>query len=451
MTDREFEDHIYDLKSRGSIMGLSRIRALLKALGDPQDDMRVIHIAGTNGKGSVLAMCESILSKAGYKVGSFSSPALLNDKDSIRFCQKSIPAKTYREYFEKIDKLAEAEECTFFECLTAVSFMYFKDKKADLVILECGMGGRDDSTNVIKRPVMSVITSISLDHSDVLGKTLPEIADVKCGIIKNDSIVVSAPQVDEVKEVIIGAAEEKGCEIVFAKAAEKSKGAKEVKPGGYLKVSYTEDPVKNKAKDTPKNTPKGRRAYSLSLTGDYQLINAGVVFKVVEKLREAGFTISEDAVDKGLFETRWPGRFECISKKPLVYCDGAHNVAGAKALRKTLERDLKGKRLIFVMGVFKDKDYEGIAAATCDMAESVITIKAPGPRGLDSYELAGTVLKYNKNVTAAGSVEEACELALLLARSDGVIVAFGSLSYLSLFTECMTKTGMTKNKTINRK
>ncbi len=439
MTDREFEDHIYDLKSRGSIMGLSRIRALLKALGDPQDDMRVIHIAGTNGKGSVLAMCESILSKAGYKVGSFSSPALLNDKDSIRFCQKSIPAKTYREYFEKIDKLAEAEECTFFECLTAVSFMYFKDKKADLVILECGMGGRDDSTNVIKRPVMSVITSISMDHSDVLGKTLPEIADVKCGIIKNDSIVVSAPQVEEVKEVIVRAAEEKDCETVFAKAAEKSKGAKEVRSGGYLKVSYSDDPA------------KGRYEHRLSLTGDYQLINAGVVFKVVEKLREAGFTISEDAVDKGLLETRWPGRFECISKKPLVYCDGAHNVAGAKALRKTLERDLKGKRLIFVMGVFKDKDYEGIAAATCDMAESVITIKAPGPRGLDSYELAGTVLKFNKNVTAAGSVEEACELALLLARTDGVIVAFGSLSYLSLFTECMTKSSMTKTKSINRK
>lgn len=439
MTDREFEDHIYDLKSRGSIMGLSRIRALLKALGDPQDDIRVIHIAGTNGKGSVLAMCESILSKAGYKVGSFSSPALLNDKDSIRFCQKSIPAKTYRGYFEKIDEIGEAEECTFFECLTAVSFMYFKDKKADVVILECGMGGRDDSTNVIKRPVMSVITSISMDHSDVLGKTLPEIADAKCGIIKNDSVVVSAPQVEEVKEVIVRAAEEKDCEIVFAKAAEKSKGTKEVRPGGYLKVSYSDDPA------------KGRYEHRLSLTGDYQLINAGVVFKVVEKLREAGFTISEDAVDKGLLETRWPGRFECISKKPLVYCDGAHNVAGAKALRKTIERDLKGKRLIFVMGVFKDKDYEGIAAATCDMAESVITIKAPGPRGLDSYELAGTVLKFNKNVTAAGSVEEACELALLLARTDGVIVAFGSLSYLSLFTECMTKSSMTKTKTINRK
>ena len=419
MTKTELELYTDELKMRGSRMDLSGIEALLMQLGNPDRGGRYVHIAGTNGKGSVLAMTRTMLKKAGYRVGSFSSPGFYNDRDSICINENPISLRDFNEYLEKI-KQTEDETgitATWFEVLTSIAFLYFRDKRCDVVVLECGMGGRDDATNVIEHPLVCVLTSISHDHEQMLGETLEKIAEVKCGIIANDTVVITAEQAPTVDKVIDEVCRVQLAERVLLKKIKLKNAGKPAKRDPKLKFDYGE-----------------YKDLELNLIGSYQIENAAIALETVGVLNDRyGFDIPEKAIRAGLQVVNWPGRFERISKKPLIYIDGAHNKAGAKALRESIMRDLADKKLYFIVGVLKDKDYEAIVRNTCDLAKAVFTFKPNNPRGLPSHELAKTVLKYNKKVTETDSMEEAIELAGMFCKEDGAIVAFGSLSFLGAF------------------
>lgn len=403
----------------GIVPGLANIKELLRRLGNPQKGLKVIHLAGTNGKGSTLAMLTSVLTCAGYRTGAYVSPAIFEYRESFQLQGKPISKAQVARLVEKAAAQADAMEAdglphpTPFEIETAMSFLLFQEKKCDLVVLETGMGGELDATNVVEDTLVCVITPISMDHMAFLGNTLEEIARQKAGILKPGAAVVSAPQAKEaaaVLEEMAGKRQVKALTFV-------DEGEIKEKPGKSLtgqKFSYG-----------------NYRDMEISLSGRYQLVNATVVLEVVKALDSLGYPVSEKALRKGMLEAVWPGRFQILCRKPIFVADGAHNEAGALELKKSLEFYFTNKRIIYIMGMFRDKECEKVLAHTAFLAEHILTVQAKGnPRALPALELAELAAGFHPRVTVAGSVEEAVELAFLLADKDSVIVAFGSLAYL---------------------
>lgn len=425
MNYQETMEYMDSLKAYGIVPGLDNIKELCRLLSNPQDSLAFVHIAGTNGKGSTLAFISTILKSAGYKVGRYISPVIFGFCEKIQINGKPISQKSMASYMTRVREACELmtssgfHQPTPFEVETAAAFLYFKENHCDIVVLECGMGGREDATNLITNTKVAVLTSISMDHMQYLGKTLEQIAWQKAGIIKDSCYVITIEQEQTALAVIKKEAEEKHCPITITGKASKIKY-------GLLKQRFTYC------------SDSGRILENLeiSLPGRYQMENVILALECIDKLELCGYPVSEKQLRKGLLETKWPGRFQVISQKPYFIVDGAHNEDAAKKLADSIQFYFTNKRIIYIMGVLRDKDYEKIIVDTCAYADQIITVTPPqNPRALSALELAQSIQPYHQNVTASGSLEEAVEMAYLLARKDDVIISFGSLSFLGRLTK----------------
>lgn len=430
MTEKECLDFMDELKKSGIVPGLGSIKELCRRLGNPQDAFPCIHIAGTNGKGSVLAYLSTVYKTAGYRVGAFSSPAVFKSRETIRVDGKNMTKKAYTEGLEKIKEAVETIKAdgrpapTAFEAEVALAFLYFADKKCDIVMLEAGMGGREDATNLITRTLAAVLMPIGMDHMQFLGGTLDKIAYQKAGIIKKGCVAVSAVQQEEAAAEIRKEAEKQGCSCIFAIVPEKIKY-------GLKKQKFTyRDAFGTLHKDM-----------EITIPGVCQAENAAVAIEVVEALnRQNTFVVSEENLRRGLLETAWPGRFEVLREKPYFVIDGAHNEPAAKKLVQSVSAYFSNKRIIYIMGMLKDKEYEKVAEITYPYADQIITVTPPeNKRALSAMDLAAAVSAYHPRVTTAGSVEEAVEMAYLLAGKEDVILCFGSLSFLGRVRDILGK------------
>ena len=426
MTERELWDYIEEMGEKGSVYGLDNMHRLLDKEGHPEKKLHIIHIAGTNGKGSTAVYIASILKGAGYRTGVYSSPAVFDYREKISVNGKNISVKSLCEYVEYIKGICEEivsdgfSSPTLFEIETAIAYKYFADKECDFAVIECGCGGRDDATNAIDEKELAVFAKISMDHMKLLGDTIEKIADAKSGIIKKGCSVITIPQDEKAYNQLKKTADENGCEIYTADEPEK------------IRTAFTK---------TVFNLP-GFDKLETNMLGTYQPLNSSVAVKAALILRERGFKIGDSAVRKGIANAINPGRFEVIGKSPLFIIDGAHNEDAARALAESMDKYLSDKPLIFICGVLADKAYDRVMELTTKRASFIITVTPPeNKRALDKQVLADTILKYNKNVTTADSVEEAAEMALLLAgqkQNKCAIVAYGSLSYLGRLKRYVT-------------
>lgn len=417
MNYEEARVYLDEVSKYGSVLGLDNMRELLGRLGNPQDDLKFIHISGTNGKGSALSYMSTILSGAGFRTGRYISPTLYAYRERIQVDGAMIDRESLAALVTVVKEAVDAMEAenkgnpTVFEVETALSFLYFKEQKCDIVVLETGLGGTLDATNVVKTTVMEMISSIGMDHMEFLGGTLQEIAENKAGIIKPHTWVVSAEQDPKAAEVIKRVCREKDCKLSV------------VDPDAFQDVHYGYE------KQT--FTYKNWKDVEITLAGTYQVTNAALALEAVEALRKLGYSLTEEQVRKGMKAAFWRGRFSVIHKNPVVVIDGAHNPAAAKVLKDSLETYFQGKNLHFIMGVFADKDYQSVIEMTAPLAKHIITIETPGnPRALSAVKLKEAVEKVNPSVEAAGSIREAVEKSMKNAQKDDVIAAFGSLSFL---------------------
>ncbi len=419
MNYREAMAYIEDLQQYGSVMGLETMRELCARLENPQDQLKFVHIAGTNGKGSVLAYVSTVLSAAGYRTGRYISPTVQEYRERFQIDGRMITQSGLCKYLEQVKDAAEsmaAEELphpTAFEVETAVAFLYFLDKQCDIVVLETGLGGALDATNVITATLAAVFTSVSMDHMGVLGDSIEQIAAAKTGIIKDKCYVISAKQTPEAMKVIRQAALVRKAKLYTADVSR----AKNVRYG-MTGQHFSYDKYKNIA---------------ITMAGQFQIENAVVALETLAALGRAGYPVAEDKLRLGMEQTRWRGRFDVIGKKPLFIADGAHNEDASKRLSESIRFYFTNRRIIYIMGMLKDKEYDKVIRNTYELAEHIITVTPPlTDRALHGYELAQAVREYHDSVTVADSVQEAVEIAYLLAGRDKdcVVIAFGSLSYL---------------------
>lgn len=417
MKYQEALNYIEEITGLGIVPGLESIKELCRELGNPQETLKFVHIAGTNGKGSTLAFISTILQAAGYRVGRYVSPTIFEYRERIQVDGKMISKVALGELMEQVKAACERmvarglSQPTPFEVETALAFLYFQKKKCDIVVLETGMGGLYDATNLITTTQVAVITSVGMDHMQFLGDTVEKIAGQKAGIIKNECYVICMKQDEAVMQVVEQTANEKQAMLVVADAEEAAK------------VRYG---VEKQQFDYA-----GMKRLTIALAGQHQIANAVVAIEAVRALGQKGFAVSEQAIREGLLATRWPGRFTVVSKKPLFIVDGAHNEDAAQKLADSIEFYFTNRRIIYIMGILKDKEYDKVISLTHKYADQIITVTPPNnPRAMHAYDLAKEIAKVHTAVTAVDSLEEAVEMSSLLAGKDDVIIAFGSLSYL---------------------
>lgn len=422
---------IEELKKRGSVPGLDAIEGLLEELGHPEDNLKVVHIAGTNGKGSIFAYLSSILIAAGFKVGRYISPTISCYEERFQINGEYIIKDKLARLYNIVEEAMKREEektglkPTLFEVETAISFLYFKEEKVDYALIEVGMGGRMDATNVIRHPELTVISSISYDHQAFLGDTLEEIAWQKAGIIKESCPVVLSENLDEV------------CKVIEQEATKKKVKCIEIKPTDYEVLSETPYGSTFLWKEQRYETKlPGRHQVSNAVTAlaaseylfrkDYEKNNARKA--IAKKLDEMNV---KSAQQGGIIRTCWPGRLEVLKKEPLFYRDGAHNLDGAKKLAAFLQKYFTNKKIIYIMGVLKDKEYKKMLRYLMPMAKEVYVFKPKNERGLSAQILADTIKEVaDVSVTIESDVNAAVFRALDTAKSDDVLVACGSLSFM---------------------
>lgn len=430
---------------QASRLGLNRIRELLERLGRPQDRLKFVHVAGTNGKGSICAYLASILNAAGHRTGMFTSPYIERFEERIRVNSAMISPDELRDVTLAVREHAEAmaEETgghpTEFELMTAVALEHFARCGCDIVVLEVGLGGRLDSTNVIDAPEACVIARIGLDHTALLGNTLAAIAGEKAGIIKEGSAVVSWPQESEAMAVIEHAAAEHGCELRVPDFAQLEEGAVKWEDGAspFRPFSYKEW--------TDLRT---------GILGSYQPQNATVALEAVDVLRGRGWRIPDEAVRAGVAQTRWPGRFEIVEggSSPdgfAIVVDGGHNPQGARALADSLAEVFPGRKPVFVIGVLEDKDYPRMLEDVLPLGSAFVCVTPDNPRALPAHKLARAIRWTGQdllgcsacvNPVAARDFEDAIRRARELADPDGLICAFGSLYSVAALKEAVRAT-----------
>lgn len=411
--------YINDKDKFGSRLGLDSIGMLLGLLRDPQDDLKYIHIGGTNGKGSTASYLSYALRAGGYRVGLFTSPYIERFNERIQINGEDIPNETLGRITSIIKEKADImvsegyEHPTTFEIITAIAFIYFKEKCVDYVVLEVGLGGRYDSTNIIKRPLASVITTIDYDHIDVLGDTLEEISYQKGGIIKKDSIVVSYPQEEESMKVLKEIAKEKNAKF-YLSSMENVRIKSTSSNGACFDFKYNEKWIKN---------------VEISMLGEYQIYNASLALTTLFVLRDNDLiNISDMAILEGLKNMTWPGRLEVIGKDPTFLIDGAHNVQGIFQLKKALKL-FDYHRLILGIGILKDKDALKMIQLLAPMADIIVATEVNMPRKLDADELAEKIKTYNNNVIVEKDIKKAIEKTIELA-NEGDMIVFGGSLYL---------------------
>lgn len=430
MNYKEALDYIHDTLKFGSKLGLHNISYLMNLMDNPHKKLRYVHVAGTNGKGSTVAFISSILSEAGYKVGIFTSPYLERFTERIKINNEEIMesdlARLTAFVKSKIDTMVEAGENhpTEFEIVTAIALQYYWEKECDIVVLEVGLGGRFDSTNVIDTPLVSVITTISRDHTAILGNTLSKIAFEKAGIIKPGGDVILYPQDKEAEEVFMKVAKEQNATIGIA---------------DFNPIDIKEYGIDGQVFDYFCENGERLENLKIALLGDHQVKNAVLALSAVRLLAGKGYGITEKSIRRGLAMARWSGRLEVLSRNPLFIIDGAHNAEGAEMLSDTLNKYFPGMNKIFIFGVLRDKDYEKIIKTLMPTARMVFAVTPKSDRALPAAELANLVAAYCNNVVVSDTIEEAVGTSLQRASERDLICSFGSLYYIGELRRMFSK------------
>lgn len=440
----EAMDFLEETKKYGSQLGLTSIQNLMAELGNIQDEIPLVHIGGTNGKGSVGAMLSQVLTESGYRVGRFCTPDVFAYEDEFQMNGINIKKERLAQLFTKVkaacEKLVAQGKAhpTRFEVETAAAFLWFYEEKCDIALLEVGMGGATDATNLIRKPLVSVLTSISMDHIRFLGNSLAEIATVKSGIIKSQVPIVTMQQKPEAMDVIKRKAEEMQAELFLADATQVQnvtqiggRYAFEWKaPMNSNKVCIAADTVKNNIRKDESASDSPCITVNLSLCGAFQVENAVCVLNILHILQKKYPKITETVIQQGLSHTTWHGRMEQIGTEPDFYLDGAHNEDAVRKLRKTLDDGFSERRIVFIMGVLADKDYEKMIAMMFQPGDHVYTVTPKNPRALDGKELEKQLLRQNIHAQYCENIQDAVLYALRDAQKEDMILAFGSLSYL---------------------
>ena len=409
MNANEAIAYIHSVCWKGSIPGLGRTQELLRRMGNPEKELKFVHIAGTNGKGSTAAMTASILRKAGYRTGLYTSPYIYRFHERMQVDGQEISDEDLAAITEYVKPLADAMEVspTEFELVSCIAFEFFNRKQCDIVVLEVGMGGAMDSTNVIEVPEVAVITNIGLDHTEYLGDTLEKIAETKAGIFKEGGHAV----------VYRGTP---GVESVFERVcAERHVNLKKADFDGLRSVSHSLD---GQIFDCG-----ARKNLFLPLLGDHQLHNAAVVLSVADTLIEEGWKISEQNIRDGLRDVRWPGRFDIMRRDPLFIIDGGHNPQCIEALVKNIQDYLPGKKLVVLTGVLADKDYVDMYKPVMPYVQQFICVTPPNPRKLDADKLAAYLESTGIPASPYAKIADGVRAAIEAAGKDGVVLCFGSL------------------------
>lgn len=409
-----------EAKQFGSVLGLSNMTNLMRELGQVQNRLKIVHIGGTNGKGSVSCFIASVLKEGGYRVGQFQSPAVFSDREVFSINGEAISKEEYAAIFTQVREACERmvfqgeSHPTVFEIETAAAFLWFYQKKCDIVLLEVGMGGETDATNIISHSLCSVFVSVSRDHMGFLGNSLKEIAEVKSGIIKKGQSVISAHQSEEVSLVL------------QKKAAECHSKLLELSDDYQKNIAYYPDNIK--IYDEKYGEIK------LSMLGAYQGENAMVALQAIKVLENKGFPVRREQVVQGMYLAHWSGRMECLKNEPLFYIDGAHNLDAIKKLKQTLTNIHMPKPLIGIMGVMADKEYVPMLAEIVECFDMIYTVKPDNERALPAQELKKAIERISDGRVmsqAVPSVREAVALAYEEAMGKkGSVLAFGSLYYL---------------------
>ena len=420
MNINEALKYIHSVSWMGTIPGLERISALLKCLGNPEKDLKFVHIAGTNGKGSTAAMLASVLTKAGYRTGLYTSPYILRFNERMQVNGQQIPDETVCELTELIQPYADAMEDhpSEFEIVTAIGFEYFKREKCDIVVCEVGMGGDWDATNVIQNTECAVIVNIGLDHTQVLGSTVEEIARTKAGIVKPGRPCVLYRQQPSVEAVYD--------EVCMEKCAPLCKV-------DFDALTPVSDGLEGQRFDW-----RDMKGLFLPLLGAHQLHNACTVLTTLQVLRGRGWQISDDAIRQGLAEVTWPGRFQLLRKDPLFIVDGGHNPQCLEALENAIRTYLPDRKLVFLNGCMADKDYGEMFRWLLPYAQEFVTVTPQNPRALPAPDLAKYITdNLSATATPCDTVAEGVKTAIEKAGPDGVVCACGSLYMIGDIVEAL--------------
>ena len=405
-----------------SAPGLARSRELLGLLGNPEQKLKFVHIAGTNGKGSTAAMLASVLQRAGYRTGLYTSPHLLRFHERMRVNGEEIDDASLITLTNTVRQAAAQmrEMPTGFEIMTAIAFLYFVQERCDIVSLEVGLGGRMDSTNVIPAPEVCVVMNIGLEHTAILGDTLEKIAVEKCGIIKRGAHAVLFGQTEGVEAVAREKCTQEGVALTVT-AQEKLERISSSLDGQVFKY-------------------RGRGPYHLRLLGEYQLLNALTVIDTCTALRSRGWEkLTDEAIDSGLSAARWPGRLELLRRSPDFIVDGAHNPQCVDALMDSLAALYSGKKLIFLTGVLRDKDWQQMLRRALPLAKAFVVITPPSARALDENELAGWLRAQGIEAIPAAGTDDGVRRALAMAGKDDAICSWGSLYFTGEVRKALTE------------
>lgn len=435
----QYHKIIEKLKKRGSTPGLEPVRALLAALKHPEEKIAVVHIAGTNGKGSVFSFLSAILQEGGYRVGRYISPTIHSYEERFHINGQEISPEKLEKYYVRMERAMEQMERTqqpslrqptLFEVETALAFLYFAEEQVDVALIETGMGGTYDATNVIEHPLLTVISSVSYDHKAFLGDTLEEIAGEKAGIIKENVPVVVEENVPEVCRIMQETAARKHAPCTLIRAADYQVETESVTGSTFIWKKHR---------------------FSIFLPGQHQISNAVTALAAAEELMErlpsegrrklepgenARFIPAADKrlgwpeMERGLANARWPGRLELLGERPYTFRDGAHNPDGARKLAQFLEKHFTNRRIIYIMGVLKDKEYEKMLAELMPLASEIYTFRPNNERGLSGEVLAACAQRFGVPSHCCQDVNEAIRRGREKAEQEDVIVICGSLSFM---------------------
>jgi len=440
MNYREARVYLEESARYGSVPGLDRINALLGELNHPERMLNVIHVAGTNGKGSVCMYLSSVLKCAGYRVGCYTSPAVFSYLERFMINGKPMEEEDYGACMDVMRDAVKAmnakglEPPTVFEIETAIAFLYFSESNCDFLVMEAGLGGREDATNIVSHPLMTVITSISMDHMAWLGDTIEEIASQKAGIIKGGHPVILSPQTDSVRRVLYD-------EYAYREKERAVDGQKT----GNSRPSPFRMTDRNDIQLNSRNLMEQCFTYkqydlATSLLGDYELENAATAVLAIEVLQEMGYPVTSSHIIDGISAASWFGRFTVINTKPLLVLDGSHNEDGAARLKSSLEAYFPGRKFVFVMGVFKDKDYGKMLSGIAPLVMELYLVSLPDwNRSLIPGVLRQEATRYGLEGRICVNYSEAALRAGKDAGENGIVVAFGSLSYLKPFLTAWEK------------
>ena len=406
------------IKLRGEVcsgikLGLQNIKTLMEKLGNPQDKLKIIHIAGTNGKGSCTSFVNSVLVSQGYKVGMFTSPSIYNFEERIRINNKNIPEDKLIELMDEVREVANTLEVfpADFELVTAVAFLYFYREKCDFAIMEVGLGGRLDATNVVDKPLITLITSISFDHQQFLGNTIKEISLEKAGIIKDGVPLVLYSQDTEIMDNIIRVAKSKNSKVIV---------------NDLSKIKILENNKSGQIIDY-----KEFRNLKINLLGSHQVKNATISLELLLELRKMGFEISNESIYNGFLTVTWPCRFELVSKSPDFILDGAHNIDGIEKFISNINFYYKDSRKIAIFGVLEDKDYNEMLERIIPCFDMFLTVRPNSERAMEAYELKDKIEALTeKKVYSFDNYQDAINKSFEISSKDDVISAFGSLYFV---------------------